>query len=295
MPNDEKIVNDQALLDDVDEVEDVEDLETDNEDIESDNEDLDLEGDPDENDDIDLDTEDTEAEDDTDDESDNEDDADSDDASKDDTSDGNSNEPDEKDLKYQELEAKYKKLEANSRDALHKLGVEVKPDGDVNEALEKAAAEAEGKTLEEYRKEKTDAEALAKAKELVAKQNFEKVAAADLTDLKKSFPYLLEKTAIRSCFDSFEDFAKFGRLRDNGIPAKEAYLAINGDKVREMQSAAARQKAANDGKQHIKSVAPKNTSDGTNVTMPKKTLEEWRDIFPDKSDKEIKELYRQSL
>lgn len=295
MPNEEKIVNDQVLLDEIDEVEDVEDVETDDEDIEAD-EDLDLEGDSDEDEDIDLDADDTDA-DETDEETDDEEDEEDgeSDGNSGDESDDNSNEPDEKDLKYQQLDASHSKLKANVRKTLHSLGIEVKDGEDLNEALEKAAAETEGKTLEEYRKENAEAEELEQAKAIIRKQKFEQLAAADLSDLKKSFPDLLKKTAIRDCFDSFEDFKKFGSLRDNGIAAKDAYLAVNSEKIREKQSAAARQKAANDGKTHIKSVAPKATSDGSNATMPKKTLEEWRDIFPDKSDKEIKELYRQSL
>ena len=40
-------------------------------------------------------------------------------------------------------------------------------------------------------------------------------------------------------FDSFADFVQFGKLRDSGVAPKTAYLAVNGDKVRTKQAAAA--------------------------------------------------------
>ena len=164
-----------------------------------------------------------------------------------------------------------------SRETLQKMGVQV--DGSVEEALEKANAESEGISLEEYRKARA-ATAEAQAADRQAKQQaFEKLAAADLSELKKSFPDLLKQTHIKDCFDSMADFIQFGKLRDSGVAPKTAYLAVNGDKVRTKQAAAAQQKAASGG----------------NVVLPNEVMREWKDLFPDKTEKEIKQLYKQSL
>lgn len=179
-----------------------------------------------------------------------------------------------------------------SKETLQKMGVKV--DGSVEEALEKANAESEGVSLEDYRKARA-ATAEAQAAERQAKQQkFEELAASDLSELKKSFPDLLKKSHIADCFEKFEDFVQFGKLRDSGVAPKTAYLAVNGEKVRSKQAAAAQQKAASGSKQHLKSAVSKKAA-GDDVEMPKEALKEWRDLFPNLSDKEIKALYKQSL
>ncbi len=192
----------------------------------------------------------------------------------------------------EEERAKRLKLEAQTKKTLEALGFKV--GGSVEDALDRAAAEAEGVSLEEYRKQQREADEVASAKEQIRRQKFEELATRDLAELKKSFPDVLEKGNIRDCFDNFDDFFKFGRLRDNGIGAKEAYMAVYGDRVLAKQSQAAQQKAAGNGKGHIHSVAPKKTTDEM-VVMPQEVLKEWREIFPDKTDKEIRHLYRETL
>ena len=205
----------------------------------------------------------------------------------------------EKDAKIAELESQNEaqklgraKFEKQVKDTLEKLGIKV--DGDVTEVLDRVAAETEGKTLEEYRKEKDEKAELETAKQTLARQRFERLAASDLAELKKSFPDLLQVDNIRNAFKSMEDFVQFGKLRDSGVSPKNAYMAVNGDKVRTAQAQAAQKKVAGDGKRHITSVAPKKASD-TNVVMPKATLGEWRDNFPDLTDAEIRKLYRETL
>lgn len=207
--------------------------------------------------------------------------------------------PDEKDTLIADLRAQLAAEKSNfanlknlSKETLEKMGIFV--EGDVTDTMERTVAESEGVSVEEYRKRRQDSISLAQQKEVEKRQAFETLAASDLSELKKSFPDLLEKGKINDCFDSFDDFVEFGRLRDAGISPKKAYLAVNGDKVRNSQAVAAQRKAASDGKKHITSVAPKKASDD-NVIMPKETLREWRDLFPGKSDKEIRALYKQSL
>jgi len=201
--------------------------------------------------------------------------------------------------RYAELErqremerAEHIKFENQVKDTLAKLGIKV--DGDVKEALDRAAAETECITLEEYRaqrKEKEDGEA---AQAALKRQRFEELTARDLAELRQSFPDLVNKGNIRDCFASFEDYVQFGRLRDSGVTPKNAYMAINGEKVREMQVKAAQAKTGGDGKRHITPVAPKKAS-GNNVSMSKETLAEWRDNFPELTDAEIRKLYKETL
>ena len=200
---------------------------------------------------------------------------------------------DEKDAIIENLKKQNNKFRAQTKETLEKLGIKVAGDN-VEEALEQAAAESDGVSLEEYRKTKSDAAEVAQARETLRRQKFETLAANDLAELKKSFPDLLETKQIKDAFTNIDEFAKFGRLRDSGIDVKTAYLAVKGDDVRAKQSAAATQKAANDGKNHITSVAPKKAA-GDSITMPKSTLREWRDMFPNKTDKEIIQLYKKTL
>ena len=179
-----------------------------------------------------------------------------------------------------------------SKETLQKMGVKV--DGSVEEALEKANAESEGISVEDYRKARA-ATAEAQVAERQAKQQaFEALAAADLSELKKSFPDLLKQTHIKDCFDSMADFVQFGKLRDSGVEPKTAYLAVNGDKVRTKQAAAAQQKAASGGKEHLNSAVSKKAS-GNNTVIPKEELQQFRDMFPNLSDKELRALYKQTL
>lgn len=205
----------------------------------------------------------------------------------------------EKDAKIAELERQHEadvtgreRLEKQVKDTLEKLGIKV--DGDVTEVLDRVAAETEGKTLEEYRQEKSEKAELETAKQSLARQRFEQLAASDLAELKKSFPDLLQVDNIRNAFKTMEDFIQFGKLRDSGVAPKTAYMAVNGEQVRTAQAQAAQKKVAGDGKRHITSVAPKKTSD-TSVVMPKETLREWRDNFPELSDAEIRKLYKETL
>ncbi len=179
-----------------------------------------------------------------------------------------------------------------SKETLQKMGVNV--DGSVEEALEKANAESEGVSLEDYRKRRAETAEAQAAERQAKQQKFEELAASDLSELKKSFPDLLKNKHIADCFDSFADFVQFGKLRDSGVAPKTAYLAVNGDKVRTKQAAAAQQKAASGGKEHLNSAVTKKAS-GDNVVMPKEVMREWKDLFPDKTEKEIKQLYKQSL
>lgn len=261
---------------------------------------FDLDGDSDEDTDISLDEDNDEnmGEVDEDDELDESEETDENEEESDD-GDNSPTEQDEKDAIIADLKAQLATEKSNnahlrnlSTETLEKMGISV--GDDVTDTMERTVAESEGISVEEYRKRRQDSASLAQQKEAEKRQAYEQLAANDLSELKKSFPDLLKKGKINDCFDDFDDFVEFGRLRDAGVSPKRAYLAVNGDKVRNQQAIAAQRKAASDGKKHITSVAPKKASDD-NVVMPKETLREWRDLFPGKTDKEIRALYKQSL
>ena len=251
------------------------DIDLDNIDDELDNdESYDLDGDSDE--DIDTDIDDEEMDDaETDDGEDELDDSETDESDETDDEDGESEQSDKDetaaadesatDTKDAEIAELRKQLAARdtelsnvrnlSKETLQKMGVNV--DGSVEEALEKANAESEGVSLEDYRKRRAETAEAQAAERQAKQQKFEELAASDISELKKSFPDLLKNKHIADCFDSFADFVQFGKLRDSGVAPKTAYLAVNGDKVRTKQAAAAQQKAASGGKEHLNSAVTK--------------------------------------
>lgn len=157
------------------------------------------------------------------------------------------------------------------------------------EGLESLAAEADDISIEDYRKKKQETEQADEAKKILQKAEFEKKAAADLAELKKYYPELAN---VKTIYE-IENLAEFGRYRDLGIAPKQAYAAANPDKLRENAANAAKQKSLNETKKHLQSSVPKGSKD-TSVTMTKKELATWRDLFPTLSDKELVKLYKQS-
>ncbi len=194
---------------------------------------------------------------------------------------------DEKDKKIAELEQELTKLKAQGKETLSKLGV--KDTENVLEGLESLAAEADDISIEDYRKKKQETEQADEAKKILQKAEFEKKAAADLAELKKYYPELAN---VKTIYE-IENLAEFGRYRDLGIAPKQAYAAANPDKLRENAANAAKQKSLNETKKHLQSSVPKGSKD-TSITMTKKELATWRDLFPTLSDKELVKLYKQS-
>ena len=194
---------------------------------------------------------------------------------------------DEKDKRIAELEQELTKLKAQGKETLSKLGV--KDTGNVLEGLESLAAEADDISVEDYRKKKQETEQADEAKKILQKAEFEKKAAADLAELKKYYPELAN---VKTIYE-IENLVEFGRYRDLGIAPKQAYAAANPDKLRENAANAAKQKSLNETKKHLQSLVPKGSKD-TSITMTKKELATWRDLFPTLSDKELVKLYKQS-
>lgn len=226
---------------------------------------------------------------DTDDDTDDEDEGD-------DGSDGEDKEPkepeakpegkDEKDVQIESLKKELDALKAQSADTLAKLGVK---SDNVLEGLEKVAAESDDMSLDEYRKKKAESQRDDAARKLYQQAEFEKKMQSDFAEIQREFP---ETRGLKSLRE-IENLAKFGRFRDLGLSPKEAYAAANPDSVRKSVAAATKQQSLNETKAHLKSAVPAGSKDD-GIAISKKELREWRDLFPNLSDKEISKLYRES-
>lgn len=182
-----------------------------------------------------------------------------------------------------ELKAKIAALEKQSKATLEALGV---ASDDILGGMEQLAAEANGKNLEEYRKEKTEAAQQAEAR----RTSFDTLMANDLAELHRCYP----ETQNISSLTQMENFVEFGKLRDKGLSVKQAYAAANPDGVRKSVEAAVKQSSLNGTKDHLRSVAPQSAKDAS-IQMSQKDLASWREIFPDKTDAEIKDLYQRAV
>ena len=200
---------------------------------------------------------------------------------------------DEKDVQIEALQKKleeqvkeYEALKAQSADTLAKLGVK---SDNVLEGLEKVAAESDDMSLDDYRKKKAEIQREDAARKLYQQTEFEKKMLSDFAEIQREFP---ETRGLKSLRE-IENLAKFGRFRDLGLSPKEAYAAANPDSVRKSVAAATKQQSLNETKAHLKSAVPAGSKDD-GIAISKKELREWRDLFPNLSDKEISRLYRES-
>lgn len=193
---------------------------------------------------------------------------------------------DEKDAQVESLKKELDALKAQSADTLAKLGVK---SDNVLEGLEKVAAESDDMSLDEYRKKKAESQRDDAARKLYQQAEFEKKMQSDFAEIQREFP---ETRGLKSLRE-IENLAKFGRFRDLGLSPKEAYAAANPDSVRKSVAAATKQQSLNETKAHLKSAVPAGSKDD-GIAISKKELREWRDLFPNLSDKEISKLYRES-
>ena len=193
---------------------------------------------------------------------------------------------DEKDAQIEALTNELDALKAQSADTLAKLGVK---SDNVLEGLEKVAAESDDMSLDDYRKKKAESQREDAARKLYQQAEFEKKMQSDFAEIQREFP---ETRGLKSLRE-IENLAKFGRFRDLGLSPKEAYAAANPDSVRKSVAAATKQQSLNETKAHLKSAVPAGSKDD-GIAISKKELKEWRDLFPNLSDKEISKLYKES-
>lgn len=194
---------------------------------------------------------------------------------------------DDKDAEIARLQAQLAERDALIKDTLVSLGA----DGNEGAAgLERLAAEAEDLTLDEYRARRAEKAKSEEAVRIVQRQEFEKKTLADLRAVQEAYP---ETKVYKTVFE-LPNFQKFARFRDAGLTPEEAYIAANGKAVMSSVATATKQASLNRTKDHIRSTVPKGAKDNS-ITISKKTLAEYRDLFPNMSDKEIVALYKQTM
>lgn len=173
-------------------------------------------------------------------------------------------------------------LEKQVKETLEALGINV--DGSIEDALMAAAAEAKGVSVEDYKAEKA-----AQATAQIQKQRqIEEMLAADLIELKKAVPSLVDLDHI----SKIDNFAEFGALRDKGLTVKQAYMAVNGDKLTGSKQAVAKQEAIAKSKEHLQTVTQKHATDAEKLFVPKSEWTWLRDMFPNKTDSQLARIYK---
>lgn len=196
-------------------------------------------------------------------------------------------EPPAEDEEKAALRRELAQLRAQASDTLSRMGVAEK---DPLKGLAKLAAEATGKTEEEYLTEQREQRELAAARARVQRERFEERMQADLAAVHAAYP----ETKIYKSPEEFPNFKRFGELMDKGNTPAEAYIASHPDARAKAVADATRQQSLNDTKKHLRSNVPTGTNTKT-VTMPRAVLLEWRELFPGKSDREIAEIYKKTL
>ena len=121
-----------------------------------------------------------------------------------------------------------------------------------------------------------------------AQQEVEK----DIAEVLKLDPTLTSKDAILND----PSFPLVLEKVQSGMRLADAYKLVNFDRLSSSKTAAARQAVVNQvkGQAHL-SNAPGLTASDTMDDIPAAMLETFRDRFPEKTDKELKALYNQTL
>lgn len=192
----------------------------------------------------------------------------------------------DKDSEYAKLKRQYDDREALIKDALKKMGIE---EENVEQALIRLGADAEGISPEEYAKQMADTKRKAEAERVYAQVMLEKKIAEDIAQLHAEFPETKDITKL----EQIPNARRFAELRDAGLSAREAYVAANIDAQRDHIAKSVRQQNINATKSHLTSNVPKSSRD-TSIKISRAEMEQLRDLFPNASDKEIIALYKKT-
>ena len=131
------------------------------------------------------------------------------------------------------------------------------------------------------------------------------IAEQRLKEVKSSLEKQIEEIGkIDPDIKSAEDIERSERypdilryVRDNRLSVVEAYRLVYADKLTEKKTAAVKQQALNNAKsqQHLKATDGGNGGPDGLVNIPESQLAEWKNFYPEKTPKELKELYNRSL
>jgi Tfp pilus assembly protein FimT len=94
--------------------------------------------------------------------------------------------------------------------------------------------------------------------------------------------------------DRYPEVLKY--VNENRLSIVDAYKLVYADRLTQSKTEAVKQQAINNVKsqQHLKSTDGGATTDGL-VPIPEKELEQWQKFYPEKSNKELRELYNKYL
>jgi hypothetical protein len=86
-------------------------------------------------------------------------------------------------------------------------------------------------------------------------------------------------------------------VNNNRLSIVDAYKLVYADKLNEKKTAAVKQQTINNARSqsHLKATESGAGSGDNLVNIPENQLAKWREFFPDKSDKELREIYNNSL
>ena len=175
----------------------------------------------------------------------------------------------------EEKNEKYDALSEKLRNTLKKLGYD-NPNEAPEELLNRLEAEADGVSRADYERKKA----------------FDKRAADDLAAIHAAYP----ETARYKSWKEFPNHVKFAHLMDNKeakLTAVEAFSASHPEIVSAHVAGANRAKNLAGTKSHLSSSVPKGAKD-VSVNMTRAELADYREMFPELSDSEIKQLYKQA-
>lgn len=186
--------------------------------------------------------------------------------------------PDAKDRRIRELEEKLTETTSAAARALAKLGID---GGDPIAGLERMGAEAEGKTVEEYRAEAQREREAAQDAALLQEVKYARIREADFAAITAEIPAAAQYKRV----EDFPHFARFAELRCKGATPVEAFRATH--------SITETPKAAPDSKAHLRSNAVGGAK-STATTLTRSQMAEYRDMFPGMSDRDIVALHKRA-
>lgn len=179
------------------------------------------------------------------------------------------------------------KREAIIKDILKAMGIEEK---DIDVGLIRLAADTKGVTPDQYSKELNDFIKNEEAQKMYKQVMMERMVAADMNELHSMFPETKDITKL----EDIPNCQRYAELRDMGLSVKEAYSAANPEGRREAVANSVKQQTINASKSHLKSNVPIASKD-TSIKISRAEMNQMREMFPEKSDKELIALYKKTM
>lgn len=187
---------------------------------------------------------------------------------------------------YDNLKKRYDDRESLIKDVLKTVGID---EADIDQGLAKLAAETEGVTVDEFLKKRSETMKAEEAQKYYNQMLLDRMVAKDMSELHSAFP----ETKDILKFEDIPNARRYAELRDLGLSVQEAYNAANPEGRRAAIANSVKQQTINASKSHLKSNVPIASKD-TSVKITRAEMETMRDLFPDKSDKEIIALYKKT-